>query len=216
MTTNTPTITPALGPHQDTDADAYDIINTYIAFGEQPSLLRNIVLKLAFLLYTGDWFPDKWPRWTHVYVIEYNVTTQNLVFYELDDTHGMRMSCVEVTKCTYRSDTGELEFKFDTFYGGQQVNRVPALDVTTLAAQDDVDVEDNWYKYYTPTKMTWWTALQHLRGPEHDRLMWTCSGLTQALLGWDGPRAFNRPRTPDQLYNYYTPPTVSNTLTYPD
>jgi hypothetical protein len=156
------------------------------------------------MLYSGTW---QLPTWTHCYIIEVNHTSRNAIFYELTYTDGMSMDVIEYTEvlvthsCDRGTNTTQLTITVPTFYGSTESHTYEVLEVTDRVHTEDIDIEGNWIEYYTDNAVSLRTYLDVLRGqPSHT---WTCSGLTQALMGWDPVQSYMVPRTPDDLYQFY-------------
>jgi hypothetical protein len=124
-----------------------------------------------------------------------HVEDKVLQLFEMDYYNGMNEYHVEYEGAYFTN--GKLSIDQQTFSGGMVPYIWDAVDVTQHVG-DVTQVEDRFYAAYTDERLTPRTLLLHLT-PAKDKVTWTCTGLSQVLLGWDKQEAFNFPLTPDQL-----------------
>lgn len=111
------------------------------------------------------------------------------------------MTIHELTYDTIKYDGIKLTVEQSEFYGGTTQFVYDAVDVTSLVTLRDI--EDRWERFYTDTKLTPWSLIQHLT-PAKDKITWTCSGIVQALLTNNPYVSYISPKSPDQLHTILT------------
>jgi hypothetical protein len=142
--------------------------------------------------------------YSHTYLIVQDVQLNTLYLYEMDFFSGMNMYSIEYEgPARLDSLNHELSIKQTQFNGIVTEVTFNVVDVTPLINDNDIDVDFNFHECYTDKRLTPLTLLRHLF-PKMDKVTWTCSGLTQALIGMPRTQAFLNPLTPDQLYERLT------------
>jgi len=172
----------------------------YIIFSQQVIPLWTQLLRLGLARYQG--MPV---TYTHCLLAVNDTVNELMVMYEMDFYEGMSAYTVEYEELYYNHAAKQLNMVQEQFNGMRVHIEYTAIDVTSMLPSD-VDhntIDYTWFQSYTDKRLTPCTLAKHLLPQSVDRVTWTCSGITEALLGRNRYASFITPRTPDQLFQLY-------------
>jgi len=173
-------------------ASAYRV---YVIFSRGKVPLWTPLFKLLL-----SWYQKSPVYYTHTLLAVQDMLDSKVYWYEMDYFDGMQVYESDYSECYY--DGKQLTLVNQTFYTGQIKETFDAVDVTTVVSPDEV--EDRWERFYTNMPLTPMSLLTHLTPANSDKITWTCTGLTQALLTGDALTSYLSPKSPDQLYTLLT------------
>jgi len=168
----------------------YSLYRVYIIFTAQKIPLWTPLLRLGLRHYQGTKV-----TYTHSLVALVDLQQEAIFWYEMDFSRGMAVYQSEYDTIHYEGST--LTVGYDTFYGGTEEETYTAVDVTTHVT--NTELNERWNEYLTDERLTPWSLLKHLTPANPNKITWTCSGLTEALLTGDAYRCYISPKSPDQL-----------------
>jgi len=168
----------------------YSLYRVYIIFTAQKIPVWTPLLRLGLRYYQGTKV-----TYTHSLVALVDLHQETIYWYEMDFSRGMAVYQSEYDTVHYEDNT--LTVGYDTFYGGTEEETYTAVDVTTKVTNSELN--ERWTAYLTDERLTPWSLLKHLTPANPNKITWTCSGLTEALLTGDAYRCYISPKSPDQL-----------------
>jgi hypothetical protein len=168
----------------------YSLYRVYIIFTAQKIPLWTPLLRLGLRYYQGTKV-----TYTHSLVALVDLQQEAIFWYEMDFSRGMAVYQSEYDTVHYEGNA--LTVGYDTFYGGSEEKTYTAVDVTTDVTNSELN--ERWTAYLTDERLTPWSLLKHLTPANPNKITWTCSGLTEALLTGDAYRCYISPKSPDQL-----------------
>lgn len=168
----------------------FSMYRIYVIFTAQKIPVWTPLLRLGMTYYQGTKV-----TYTHSLIARVDLCEETIYWYEMDFSSGMEIYASEYDTIQYEDNT--LTIGYNTFYGGTEEETYKAVDVTTSVTNYELNVR--WSSYYTDERLTPWSLLTHLTPAKKNKITWTCSGLTEALLTGNAYQCYSKPKTPDQL-----------------
>lgn len=170
----------------------FSLYRTYVIFTAQKIPVWTPLLRLGLRYYQGSKV-----TYTHSLIALVDLSEHVVYWYEMDFLSG-GMTIYQSGYDTLQYEDYKLTLGYEEFHGGNTTETYTAVDVTTRLTNSTLD--ERWEKYLTDELITPFTLLRHLMPNNSNKVTWTCSGLTEALLTGEARKCYVNPKTPDQLY----------------